>query len=113
MEETVAAGTVGGDREGVAGGVGELDVGVLLDTQVATGRRLTIKGGRQHTMLDRHPFGATVEKHIKAVTVPWSDELAEFVRGELDGRDDAMRAESEDLRGGIRVEDVQRVVRRD
>src|SRR5439155_4807792 len=101
VEEAVAAGTVGGDREGVAGGIGELDVGVLLDTQVATGRRLTIKGGRQHTMLDRHPFGPTVEKDIEAVTIPWSYELAEFVRSELDRRHEAMRAESEDLGGGM------------
>ena len=50
MQQSVAAGGIGGDRKIVACRIGERDVGVLLDAEVAAGRRYAIEGGRENVL---------------------------------------------------------------
>src|SRR5690242_12515758 len=48
MQESIATGRVRRHREVVTGRIRQCDVRVPLHTEIATGRGLTIKGGREH-----------------------------------------------------------------
>src|SRR5205085_1240960 len=54
MKQPVSARRVRRDGKGVAGGIRQAHVRMLLHAQVAAGGRLAIKGCRQHAVLDRH-----------------------------------------------------------
>ena len=69
MEQAVPASTVRRDREGVAGGVVQLDVRVLLHAQIAAGRGLAVEGSRETQCSMVIPSGRPYTRAAKPV--PW------------------------------------------
>jgi len=97
MQQPISTGGVRRDWERVSGGIGELDIRVLLHAEIATRRRNPIECRGEHAMLDGHAFRAAIQEHVEAAAIPRSHELCDLLGGELDGSDDAPRAESKEL----------------
>ena len=113
MQQPIAARRVCRNRKRISGGIGELDVGILVDAQVAACRRFAVECGRQHAVLDRHALRAPVQKHVESLAVPRRRQLSQLDGGQFDRCDDSTGAKLKHLGRGMSVEDIERIIRDD
>src|ERR1035437_3514846 len=106
VQKTIAARAIGGDGKLVSGGIGEFDVRMLLDAQVAARGHDAVERGREHTMLEGHSLGAAIYEDVERIAVAGRHERYDLVGGQLHGCRDPLRAHAEQLGGGVRLEAV-------
>ena len=101
VEQTIPTGAVRRHGKVIASRISQLDMRVLLDAEVSTGRRLPVEGGRQHAVLDRHPLRSAIHQRNEAVGTGGDTVLCNLSGSELDRENEPLHTGAQ--YGGCRM----------